>query len=191
MNWLDFLSSIIASLAWPIVILITVFMLKKPLIERLAVLKSLKMKGIELDFSESLEELEEKYVEKYNDKDDVIEAWDLAIDKKIEELTKIDPGTGIIYAWTELETTLRNKTSLGSVNHNRPTSAINLMKEAINNRMIDEKNYNLFMELRVLRNQITHDKNSTVSLSYEDAIRYVEFIKQIIHELNTSVPKIN
>src|ERR1051325_1135276 len=60
MDWLAFFASIIASLAWPLTVIILVILLRDPLTRVLLTLTHLKYKDLEIDFKRELEELEEK-----------------------------------------------------------------------------------------------------------------------------------
>ncbi|MED4460431.1 Uncharacterised protein [Bacillus subtilis] len=68
MDWLEFWSSIIKSLSWPIIVLIAVYFLRKPvtqLIEKIAEWKlaSLKYKDFEAIFSQGLQKVESELEE--------------------------------------------------------------------------------------------------------------------------------
>lgn len=58
MDWITFIHNIIESLAWPLVVLIAVMILRQPLIKLLPNLRRAKYKDLELLFGEKLEELE-------------------------------------------------------------------------------------------------------------------------------------
>lgn len=187
MNWLEFFSSIVNSLAWPLFALIIILILKNPLIERITELKSFKAKGVEIDFHQKLKNLIETQVEEDSQINEVDKVWSPEIDKKIERLAKIDPSASIIYAWTELETTLRNFEILMDGKNYKHVSVNELMKRAINQGILQDNNYKVFKELNILRNEVVHGRRLSDNLSYNDAMNYVEVVKQVIHELNTSI----
>ena len=63
MDWLQFLASIIGSLAWPLALVVIVLILRRQLVDILRRLKRLKYGEAEAEFGEKLEEVEEDIAE--------------------------------------------------------------------------------------------------------------------------------
>lgn len=57
MDWLEFVSAMVQSLAWPAALMICVLSLKEPLSDRMKELIKLKYKDFELEFDKRLQEL--------------------------------------------------------------------------------------------------------------------------------------
>src|SRR5690606_42060334 len=57
MDALTFLSEIIRSVAWPVTVVVLVVVLRKPLVELIPLLRRLKYKELELEFSQQVSEL--------------------------------------------------------------------------------------------------------------------------------------
>ncbi|WP_307891709.1 hypothetical protein [Bacillus swezeyi] len=57
MNWFEFVSAIIQSLAWPVTLIMFVLLLKEPLSERMKELIKLKYKDFELEFDQKIQAL--------------------------------------------------------------------------------------------------------------------------------------
>ncbi|MGN9865176.1 hypothetical protein [Bacillus swezeyi] len=57
MNWFEFVSAIIQSLAWPVTLIMFVLLLKDPLSERMKELIKLKYKDFELEFDQRIQAL--------------------------------------------------------------------------------------------------------------------------------------
>lgn len=57
MDWLEFVSAMVQSLAWPAALMICVLLLKEPLSDRMKELIKLKYKDFELEFDKRLQEL--------------------------------------------------------------------------------------------------------------------------------------
>lgn len=55
MNWLEFISAIVRSLAWPLTLLVAVMLMRKPLAELLPALSKMKLRDVEFEFSRTLE----------------------------------------------------------------------------------------------------------------------------------------
>lgn len=57
MDWLEFVSATVQSLAWPATLMMCVLLLKEPLSERMKELIKLKYKDFELEFDKRLQKL--------------------------------------------------------------------------------------------------------------------------------------
>lgn len=180
MDGLTFVSEIIKALAWPTTIIITVYLLKTPIIELLPFMKKLKYKELELEFSQEVMAL----------KADVSEISTLEIDKannlvtsKAFELVAFSTRTAIMEAWIELETvavevasSLWNQ-SPSETMRNMPRLAEYLYKSKI----IDDKQLNIFQRLRQLRNKAAHAEE--LNLSEKDAQEYIIMASSLVKHL--------
>ncbi len=103
MDELTFISEIIKALAWPTVTVAIVFLLKKPIVELVPLMKKLKYKELELEFSQEVmalrvEAIEAPILEMSEDKD-----LSLSPSKALE-LVPFSTRAAIMEAWIELET---------------------------------------------------------------------------------------
>src|ERR1043166_4069973 len=81
MNVLQFLASLVGSLAWPITIVVLVYLLRVPLVKILLTLTRLRYKDLELDFGREIKQLEK-------------DARALDIDPKVPPASLIPPPKG-------------------------------------------------------------------------------------------------
>jgi hypothetical protein len=63
MDALTFISEIVKALAWPTAIVVLVSLLKKPIVELVPLMKKLKYKELELEFSQEVMALKEETTE--------------------------------------------------------------------------------------------------------------------------------
>ncbi|MGE9880290.1 hypothetical protein [Bacillus velezensis] len=196
MNWLEFISSIIKSTAWPVIVLLAILILRKPfetLILKIAQLKlkSFKYKGIEATFEDSLENAESK-VDDTDTHDMNHDTEPIIIPFNVEkqffyEIAKEAPYLGVFMSWHELELELASVFErIGApVLPGKELTALNatsrifyfLMKQGY----IDSKYGDLFYDLRRMKDQAIHFPESPIL--YEEAVRYRKLTKKLIAQL--------
>jgi len=102
MDFLTFLSNAISALSWPITILVLVFMLKEPISEIISLLRKLKYKELEMEFSEQVSKL--KIVASESDMSvnaitEVVQNEEL----RTLRLVTLSPRAAIMEAWIHVE----------------------------------------------------------------------------------------
>lgn len=180
LNELEFISNIISSLAWPISILIIVWILKDHLINTISSIKNLKYKDVELSFSNELSKIEDKYSNNES------HAAKNSTDEDVKTVAEISPSVSVLFAWTFLEKSLvacRENLSLDNklLDHEKsPNYSIRYLKE---NNYIDEETYLLIQQLRHMRNIAAHQYKPDTNISFIDAIKYYDLVQQVIAKL--------
>ncbi|MBY6053312.1 hypothetical protein [Cytobacillus firmus] len=101
MNTLEFISTLIKSLAWPIVVLTIVIILKDPVRKIISNLNTLTFNNLEMSFEQKLDQLESTLEEK--DPTDEQTQTEISIDKDFLTVAQISPGAAITMAWTKIE----------------------------------------------------------------------------------------
>ncbi|MCT4631893.1 MAG: hypothetical protein N4A76_04020 [Firmicutes bacterium] len=180
MTNLEFIASIIDTLAWPIVVLIVVFLFRKPLSKSLLGLSRFKYNDLELNFGRELNKIE-----------DAIDNSKLIVDSESYEknkmdaldITEINPFAAIIVAWMEIEKEIGNLINKLAISpdypgYNSSLKNINLLKEQ---GYIDSLTYELINDLRHLRNQVAHNKIEAVT--YLEAVKYCKLANKISNTL--------
>lgn len=188
MNKLEFTSSIINSLAWPLVILTIVIILRKPIIKIFTNLNKLTFNNLEMDFSQELESIETKIEEKELI-DGGISTLHKNENKKNEILTvaQISPAASITMAWSMVEqeiTSAINRLAISPdyLPYNSPIKNINLL---VATDLIDNETRNILDELRKIRNKAVHYNPSNDSLTYFEAEKYYELTIKAINILKS------
>lgn len=181
MSKFEFISSIINSIVWPIVILLITILLRKPLFNILSKLTKVTYNNLEMDFSKKLDELETNlelkelpsdYSQPANDK----------MEKDITTVARISPAASITMAWSLVEQELMDTIKRLAISpdyppHNSALKNINLLK---NIGLLDSEAENTLTELRILRNQAAHNQVSNEKITYLDAIKYYELSITVI-----------
>ncbi len=176
MTILEFLASVIDSLAWPAAIVFLVVVLRKPLAELVPLLRKLKYKELELEFAEGVKELsppaepskiegpkgsgsELKRLAEVSPRAAIIEAW-LQIDAEASRVAAS--------FWTGAETeSFRNYAKLGD--YLEKTNVLN-SRQAQN-----------FRKLRELRNKAAHHEK--LEIDQNAAAVYVHAAVELVEHL--------
>ena len=150
----------VASLAWPLVILFAVILLRKQITPLIRSIRKVSFRGVELEIGEELNQL----------KQDVEEAPGPAIapiplPDKYVRLAAISTRAVIIEAWKELEISIRDAaTSLGIESAGQKPMeelAREIETEAGIERKVPMSNH--IARMRRLRNSMTHDLEREIS----------------------------
>ncbi len=176
MDELTFTSEIIKATAWPLATITMVWLLRKPIIELVPLMKKLKYKELELEFSQEVLALKTEVAPVINvPQEDISEP---TISKALE-LVALSPRAAIMEAWIEVETvavevassfwnqsasgTIRNFPRLGEYLHQC--------------KIIDDKQLRIFRRLRRLRNKAAHAEE--LHLSEEDAMSFIIMVSNL------------
>ncbi len=196
MDWLTFISAESKTLAWPIVAVIAVLVLRREarrvLVELGHRLRSAKAGGVQLEFTEGIEKAEEREVVStlpINKPDIIADATSYAaptVDSDISKLANKMVGLPapfiISQAWLHLEEELRLlfQTLPGvPVAGNVPIQEG--LRRSVRANFLTMTDIDQINDLRSLRNVATHDRES--SLSESDALRYTSITNQLIGRL--------
>lgn len=205
MSWLEFISSIIKSVAWPIIVLIAVLALRKPVSQLILKLAELKLKTVkygefEATFEDKLEDVEsnvnpegESVNSSVNDSEDVsFKNTDLAFVNIAEEA----PHLAVAMAWQELEYAITNilielgvyESLFVGVRIKRPPTAYQGIKYLNNNGYISDNFVKTFNDLHQLRRFAVHNHHDHL-ITYDEAIRYRKVTKRLIKMLQAATPE--
>ena len=181
MDWLTFIAEVVRALAWPASLFALVVLLRKPLKELIPLLRKLRYKEIELEFSKEIAVLKAKTFSGQqtalpNSGADSSELPERLRNKRAELLRMVPFSTrvAIMEAWIEVETAANEVASSlwsqppSDTFKNHPTLGEYLFKCKI----ITRDDLEAFRRLRHLRNSAAHAQE--LHLSETDAVSYVE-----------------
>lgn len=170
MDGLTFTSELIKALAWPAATIILASLLRKPIVGLVPLMRKLKYKELELEFSQEVLALkaEASPVLDSPQKEKLSTTPSKALD-----LVSLSTRAAIMEAWIDVETaavevassfwnqspneTMRNLPNLGEYLHQC--------------KVIDDKQLSIYKKLQHLRNKAAHAEE--LNLSEEDAMSYV------------------
>jgi hypothetical protein len=192
MNWLDFISSIINSIAWPAAFIVIVLRLRDPLQALLLDIKKFRYGEMELDFGKEVRRLEDqartaglkippvKEAQSDNVKDSaqiISDAMRLADDFP-------EPAVGL--AWTAIENELLQAVMRLAISpdyppYNSPLKNIELLQET---GYIDSQTKRLLDRMRNLRNAAVHPVGRhSFQVNSADAREFVSLTHSVVAKL--------
>ncbi len=185
MDWLTFLSSIFDSLAWPIVVLLAVLMLRRPLSNLIPFLRKLKWKDFEAEFGREVSMLGDSIRREIqvpapspSGVEDPLGILSTAV-AEYSRLAELSPRSVVLESWRQVESAARNIAS----QHDMPAEKIESLPPAALGRflaqagIIDNKQLDFFNHLRGLRNKAAHAEE--FAFSKEDALEYTDVSKML------------
>jgi hypothetical protein len=193
-GWMDFTASLVRSLAWPVAVVIAVFVLRRRIAEMLAALaarlgdlKKLSAMGVDLEFEREAAQVSAAAEELAPDGVGNAIASDPELDR-LKRLAEIEPRAAILLGFIDVEAALRS-TADRSVKDlrlherwRRGASIGSIARELNRRDIISEQAVGVLSELAGLRNQVSHD--SEVRLSTAAAQSYVDAALEMIRYLN-------
>ena len=183
MTLFEFISSIISSLSWPVIVLIIVLNLKNPLSKILISLTKFRYGNLEMEF-ERLQSSAKTLPETIENKtipesERIIYA---SLEEQISDISPRSPEGAILIAWSTIEAAISSaimrlaispvSTSYRSVIHN-----IECLKKYTN---FDNIVFAILDDLRVVRNQVAHARDGRYKVSVEQALSYGKTAEKII-----------
>ena len=171
MNWLEFASSVVRSLAWPIALVVVIVLLRRPLSELLPALSRMKLRDVEFEFSRGLERAQIVTASAIP-KDLQVPITEGARPRK-EGTASTFPRGVLLDAWIKLQ---ESAIKLCRVRFpDRPVGQLRDTRQLVatlsDTGELSTEQIALFEELRNLRNVAAHSAN--LPLSDVDAIKYV------------------
>ena len=180
MDWLTFFSKIIDSTTWPLVVIVTVLILRKPLSSLIPLLRKLKYKDFEAEFSKEVSELRH-IVKKEIPSPPPVPTFKSprAVAGELQKLAGLSPRSVVLEAWrdvesTAIETAQRKELDIARTPHPSPVTIGRTLAEA---GVIDENQFEAFNMLRSMRNKAAHVDD--FALDKDDALEYADMANKI------------
>lgn len=177
MDLLTFVSKLAEALAWPIVVLVVVSLLRKEVSSLFTIVKKVKAGPMEAEFEREINEL--KSVADAELPDIERQAPVAPTQNELEQLAQINPRAAIIEAWRRLELAARRSLAQVGITMNAQdlasplAHARNLAKSAL----MSQEELVLFNDLRNLRNTSVHAEHFSPTL--EAALAYIEVASRV------------
>lgn len=177
MDWLQFVSSVVGSLAWPAAVIAVIVLLREPLGKLLPLIRTLKYKEWQIDVGQELDAVKES-VEATTDQPGIPAEEPTPV---FLQLAQIDPRAAVLSAWAPVELALKDlgmKHAIYKVGMPTYLLAESLLKAEV----IDYMTYNVLSRLKRIRNEAVH----LGAISYEDAISMGEMCEWALVRLKAS-----
>lgn len=193
MDWLEFTSKLIDSLAWPVAAVVLGLIFRKKLIELLPLLRKVKAGPLEAEFEIATKQVLASTVELVA-KERMPEA-PLVQDKRSLEDTaaklvtaRSEPTATIIEGWSALDGELHKLgRQTGSI-EDPLMSEINLYRKVMDSNVLPIGTRTLVQDLRKLRNQVAHAKVIPTAESAQDYLLSVQRVVELIRNYRKNLP---
>ena len=187
MDIVTFLSQLINSLSWPIVTIILVIYLRKPLSKLLLLIVRIKFKDLDIWFRDEIASIKSETP--------INELPEIPIDenRKIKELAQRQPVQAVLNAWQNLEKIIYDKLKelfpKESLQYQRLTPD-RAYTELFLTGAMPPATKETIERLNFLRNQLVHHPKYTISSN--DAMEYISLTKRIQNKIEnlTELPTV-
>lgn len=174
MDWKQFITGLVSSIAWPAVAVTILFMFKNELSKIVRRLAHLKYKDLELDFEKVKQQAEDLHLEATQEKPLIESPVFTSLEDQILDAVERAPSAAILLAWSGLETAIaaavsRLAISPDSPSYRSPMHNIDMLSKY---GRLSKKHEKLLHEMRMLRNKIAHEQEAMLSISQDQAMNY-------------------
>jgi hypothetical protein len=189
-DWLEFLASLIKSLAWPITLVILVFLFRVPIRRALLSLTRLKYKDLELDFGQELKQLkkEAKAIDITPQPPKTIAPTKRDSSQLLQEAAQLaqhfaEPAVAV--AWQAVEDELMQAVMRLAVSPDYPVhnSALKNAELLRAQNAIDQRTLELLNRMRNLRNMAIHGTHVGASITIDDALEFIALARGVLEKL--------
>lgn len=172
MDILTFIAKLADSLAWPLVVVITLILLRRPLSELLPQVKKLRYKELEAEFGREVAQIDEKVSSELPEK---VQAAPLpeSAESKLLNLAGIAPNAAVLEAWKSIEESARSLIAQRGHQLDADSATPYFLIERVLSRggILEPAKIKIFRDLRLLRNKVAHAED--FPLSSRQAAEYV------------------
>ncbi|WP_157089062.1 hypothetical protein [Novosphingobium capsulatum] len=184
MGWMEFVSSLVGSLAWPVAAVIIAAIFHKQIAGLLAKIRKLNWGEASVELAEQLDKVEDKarVAEAEAEIPALPEPIPVVPDDRFQSLLTISPSAAILDAWKPVE---RRLTDLGKQHYG------NELKYSVSHKVAERlaadghlmsSVVSMVGDMRKIRNEAAHIKEVSVT----DALRFQELATQVMSLLSRS-----
>lgn len=190
MSWLEFISKAVSSLAWPVISLLIVLLLKPHLSEVIDALRKIKWKGVEAEFGREL--IRARAIVDLKNESETKPSGDNADylfknRKSFLELADLSPRSVVLEAWREVENACLKTLEMAGTKAARTTPSVAIVRLLRESKLIEDSNYEMLMILRDLRNRAVHQ--TEFSISKDEAIEYAILASRLTVSIYNEIKK--
>jgi hypothetical protein len=187
MDWLQFISSLVSSLAWPAAVVILAIALRRQLGTLLPRLQSVKYKDIQVEFEKTLEKAEAEASTALPPKTAPALPAELTDEERFARIVEVNPSAAVLAAWSDVEVALKSIAEQAGIQPpgRRFFYPLSIVKRLDQMGRIDHQTSALIDDLRALRNLAAHPEAGR-AVSAEDAWRVKQLAAQAVTMLRAA-----
>jgi len=173
-----------ATLAWPILTVFLVLLLRKPIKELIPLVTRLKYRDLELDFERNMAVARAEIQEEFPSRRDALSAGAISTGP-LMKLAETSPPAAIMKAWEQVEVAARLAAHRGGLfSPAEVTNTTRVIRALEEGRVIGTRKVDLLHDLRGLRNLAAHSPD--FALSTHDALDYIQWAQSMVDYLETA-----
>lgn len=179
----DFVA-LVSVLAWPLTVLILVFLFRREFRQAASRLSSLKYKDLQADFARELASVEDEIkllpptsTTNRSDASVTQTATELSSEERLLRLAEISPRAAITEAWRDVELTTKAAAEAYGIAERGTVAGIREIRELARRGLLPDDVAEVYGGMRRLRNEVAHADEFL--LDQDDAVRYIELAKEL------------
>lgn len=186
MSALEFISKFIEATAWPISIVILGLVLRNPIKSLIMLLSKVKYKDFEFQFGKDMSDLSQRVSKELGEVKN--ESGTDSLRAKMMEILPLSPKKVIKDVWNAVEeSVLGISPKEMRTDTNLVKKPIKLAEALLKRQIIDETQYSIIEEMRLLRNKVVHYEKEQITI--DNALEYLDSGIKLISSLKAKQPK--
>lgn len=191
LDWIDrgltFLERILATLAWPVVVLTLLVKFRDEIRQLLERIAHLKFKDFELDFQRLKEQAERVQATELQTPRPRADRRLASFEDQLLATVESAPSAAVLLAWTGVEASLSSAVARLAVSPDAPSyrSPLHNIEALKGSSKITRDQESLLNGMRMLRNKLAHDPSATSNISEDQALSYAVAALELIQVLES------
>ncbi|WP_175510674.1 hypothetical protein [Pseudomonas sp. NFPP07] len=177
MDWLQFFSSVVGSLAWPAAVVALACLARAPLAKLIPRLRSVKYGELHLDIAEELERVKDQVDANSETPNALIEEPPISF----RSLAQADPRAAILSAWLPVEIELNEIAAKSGLKIQPGMPALRQLRPLREQGILDQLTIQTLANLRRIRNTAVHVTEESVN--FNDAMNMAEMCQWVSAQL--------
>ena len=185
MDWMQFVSALVSSLAWPGAAFGIVMVLKGPLLRAIPKIRSFKYGELHIDLSEELKAVEQDLTASSSESDSPPPLPAPSPDEV--RLAEVSPSTAIVMAWKNVEKALSGLALRHGLFFSKSHSTSRVMIRTLQRKgLLDETTVSTLNRLSMLRDSVSHSGGygTYMETSLGDALSMIQSCELLVERLN-------
>ncbi|MDF9904524.1 UNVERIFIED_ORG: hypothetical protein OKW15_002480 [Pseudomonas reinekei] len=181
MDWMQFVSSLVSSLAWPAAVVTVVCLLKNPILGLIPKIRSFRYGELHVDLTEALQSLQEELPATPSKPNELTDALQVKLSVPLQ-IAAVSPRAGMIAAWLEVEgalNTVLKREGLDSTPHELPRTKLEKLRDA---GYVNGPTYRAVLRTFKLRNEAVHMLDREIP--YDDAVAMADVCTRLVESLS-------
>lgn len=169
--WLNFIASVIASLAWPVAIIVVASIFRRHIFQLLGRIRKASYGDAEVEFDKQLDETEPKVAELETAQPHADNPPEESVDNEFEKSAKQSPRLAVLNDWIKIEEAITSLAEAKGYTGPRAKSFSFAFRNLSRDGAISPDLHEVIAELRSLRNIAIHAR-SELEVSFDEAQRF-------------------